>query len=83
MFKKDKTGLILSLTLVLGALLYFIFTTNPQFFGIKQEDAQTQKLLMQSNSDEVESIENDLYDTDLENLDQELQYIESEIDREI
>lgn len=83
MFKKDKKGFILLLAIVLGMLLYFIYANNPKFFGIRNEDLQTQKLMMQSKSDEVNSIESDLYDTDLESLDQELQYIESEINQEI
>ena len=43
------------------------------------KDRSVENLLNTSSSDEVGAIEQDLQDTDLENLDQELQDIENEL----
>jgi len=46
---------------------------------VAEPDTATENLNQQSNSDEIDAIANDLNNTDLTNLDQELQNIDSEL----
>ncbi|MEX0931507.1 MAG: hypothetical protein WDZ88_02035 [Candidatus Paceibacterota bacterium] len=55
-----------------------IDTTAP----IPNEDEQTQALETQSNSDEIASIESDINQTDLDELDAEMANIEAELEAE-
>ncbi len=53
--------------------------SSPKIELTNQQENEITKLQTQSNSDKVEDIEKDLNETDLNNLDKELQDIESEL----
>jgi hypothetical protein len=78
-----KNSIIILAIVVLGSLVLMVLSlTNgmniPTLSPFEQEIACIES---QSNSDNIEAIEQDLTQTDLDNLDQELQSIEAELNQ--
>lgn len=79
---KKSRNFILVLAIAIGVAISIIFY-------MRFQQAPTQDILFQkeinemkdqSSSDEIEDIEKDLEETDLSNIDSELQYIEKELE---
>ena len=80
---RNNRNFIILLAIFIAVSLVIIYQTTG-FLGPKStKDKEIAKIETQSTSDAVEAIENDLNDTDLENLDRELQYIENELNQTI
>ncbi len=76
--KKENRFLIILVAALLIVGLVGIYLTKKPITQIP-EDTQTQKLGVQEKSDETSLIEKDLKDTDLSDLDKELEDIETEL----
>ena len=77
--KKQKDNLFLILLAVAAILIVGIVAVY--FSRGTQPDVQTQRLTVQSSSDEASILEKDVLNTDLSGLDQELQEIEKELNK--
>ena len=80
--------IIVIIVIAAGALLFFVFNDRGLSdqelidFGAEElidSDQQTENLQTQDNSDVLTNIEEDVLDTDLEDLDKELLDIEKEL----
>ncbi len=72
-------GLIIIIILIALGSVYFLGQRSLD----GDTDTQTQEIQEQSSSYEISAIEEDLEDTDMESLDQELAEIEAELDAEL
>lgn len=64
-----------ALVIILGLTGYFLYAQSQK----ASQDPQSIKLEQQSDSDETDSIEKDLNETDFQNIDEESTSIETEI----
>ena len=73
--------MILAATLVvaLGLIGYFLYFQSREIFRNKVTDSQSMELEKQSSSDETDSIEKDLDETNLNDIDKESVIIEAEL----
>lgn len=76
--KKNTIILLASLVIVISVALILI---QNSLDAPKKYEADIQELQKQSTSDEVDVIEKDLLNTNLDNLDTELQDIEKELEQ--
>lgn len=78
---KAQRNIILILVgaiVIFGSFAYWLSTSDTSTTNVFFQREMTQ-IQTQSSSDEIEAIEKDLLDTDLSNLDQEINDIEKEL----
>ncbi len=78
-FVENKNFLLFVSAIALIAVVSMAFVTYDQNMRIKALDKVTESLRMQSDKDDIDSIEKDTKQTELENLDKEMKEIEVEI----
>lgn len=78
---KDNNNFMLILAIAIAGFLFFIYSTG--FFDTAKKDVSNrfEEITTQSTSDEIETIEADLEDTDFSDIDRELQEIENELNQ--
>ena len=78
---KDNKNFIIILAIAIAGFIFFINSTG--FFDTAKKDVSNRfdEVTTQSSSDEIETIEADLEQTDFSDIDRELQEIENELDQ--
>lgn len=77
--KNSLMILAAALVVALGLIGYFLYFQSREISQNQTTDPQSVELEKQSNSDETDSIEKDLNDTNLTNIDKESVSIEQEL----
>ena len=82
LFQNKKLAIILlsSVLIILIALMFIPNLMGNRLQKLPAESTEIIKIRTQSSDTSLDSIENDLDNTDIENIDQELNSIEKEID---
>lgn len=79
--EKKNFMLVLAIAVAIAIFLIFFIRRGYRLPRVTTTDRQTTLLETQSSSDEVDAIEKDLMETDLTELDRELQDIEQELNQ--
>jgi hypothetical protein len=79
--KNSMIALASILVIAMGFMAVVLFRKHPVPKSVFRSDVN--KIETQSTSDSIDSIEEDLNDTDLDNIDKELQDIEKELDQSL
>jgi uncharacterized membrane protein YgaE (UPF0421/DUF939 family) len=80
-YKKENGNFLIILVIAIGVAVTLIFYMRGLKPKMTSDELELQNITKQSSSDEMDEIENDLENTDLTELDRELESIESELNQ--